>query len=133
MGMSDLEQLKELKATRTELVEFRNKIMRLYKNPDFRDVFLKEYMVVEVARFMEVAGNPNQNQQQRADALQQAYAPGMLKRWLDARLLMGDTAEEHLTEIDGAILEEEQMEAMGDSGKYGVIGGEDDDDEGEGV
>lgn len=123
-------QLREMKAQRATVVDMRDKIIRLYANPDFRAVFLQEYMVTEVARFMETAGNPNVPPAQRADALQQAYAPGCLKRWLDARLMMGDTAQEQLEEIDDEIIEMEQAEASGDTSKYGEIGEPSDDEEG---
>lgn len=128
----EITQLQEMKKQRAAVVEMRDRLIRLYANPDFKAVFLKEYMVDEVARFMETAGNPNVPAPQRADALQQAYAPGCLKRWLDARLMMGDTAQEQMEEIDEEILEREQAMAMGDTSKYGEIG-EADDEDGEGV
>lgn len=127
---SEIAQLQEMKKQRQAVVEMRDRLIRLYNNPDFKAVFLHEYMVVEVARFMETAGNPNVPAPQRADALQQAYAPGCLKRWLDARLMMGDTAEEQMGEIDEEILEREQAEAMGDTSKYGEVGEPGDDEEG---
>lgn len=126
----EIEQLRHARKQREDVVAMRDRLIRLYKNPDFRAVFLDEYMVLEVARFMETAGNPNVPAPQRADALQQAYAPGALKRWLDARLMMGDTAAEQIEEIDEEILEREQAEASGDTSKYGTT---DMDDEEEGV
>lgn len=126
----EIEQLRHARKQREDVVAMRDRLIRLYKNPDFRAVFLDEYMVLEVARFMETAGNPNVPAPQRADALQQAYAPGALKRWLDARLMMGDTAAEQIEEIDEEILEREQAEASGDTSKYGEIGEADDEEEG---
>lgn len=127
---NEIAQLQEMKKQRQAVVEMRDRLIRLYNNPDFKAVFLQEYMVTEVARFMETAGNPNVPPAQREDALQQAYAPGCLKRWMDARLMMGDTAQEQMEEIDEEILEREQYEAAGGTSKYGEIGEADEDEEG---
>jgi hypothetical protein len=55
----EIAQLQEMKKQRQAVVDMRDRLIRLYTNPDFKAVFLKEYMVDEVARFMETAGNPN--------------------------------------------------------------------------
>lgn len=140
MSKAQLDHLNRLKKQHKNAVEFRDRVIRLYNNPDFKEVILKFYMVNEVASFMEVAGSPVLPDRQRKDALDAAYAPGHLKRWLDARLSMGDNSETTLEEIEEAIIEEEAHpegdDALGDDDDedsgvpYGSMEVESDDEEG---
>lgn len=109
--MSDIQALERLKKDRALQVEMRDRVIRLSNNPDFKALIEQEYMVNEVARFMEVAGDPRMKPDQRDDALREAYGPGCLKRWLQAREIMGDHAAEQIIQID-AELEELRQEGV---------------------
>lgn len=81
-------------------------IARLMRNRDFKTVILNEYAIFEVARFMEVATDPNVHEEIRTMALQDAKAPAALKRWLDARQRMSEDFNSRTrVELEDAIAE----------------------------
>ena len=107
--MSDIQALENQKKDRQREVAIRDLVLKLSNNREFKKVIEEEYCVQEAARFVEVAGNPNLNEQQRKDAMDAAMAPGHLKRWLNARIMMGYYAEHQIVQIDAEI-EELRME-----------------------
>jgi hypothetical protein len=92
-------------------VAFRDAIIKLMDNREFRKVVREGFMVTAAADYARESGNPAINERQRADALALAQAPGHFKRWLNAQLMMGDNAQSEIVEI------EEVMEAIR-SGTY---------------
>ena len=107
--MSDIQALEKLKKDHQANVAMRDRVLRLSNNADFKAVIAREWMVEEVARFMDVAGNPNIKPEQRKDATDAALAPGSLKRWMHARIQMGDASEAQIIAIDEE-LEELRLE-----------------------
>ena len=99
------DQLKDSKA----LVERREAVIRLSKNPDFRRVILDEFFVEECARYARESGDPALTPAQRADALAIAQSAGHLKRYLNVQIQLGDAAEASITDLETAI-EESRIE-----------------------
>lgn len=109
MSVSALEQQKSDARTAIE----RGKMARrLHNNRDFRKLILEEFCTTECARFAQLSADPLLKPEDRADALALAQAAGHLKRYLSMTVRMGDTMESQLTELDEAIAEEREREAV---------------------
>lgn len=111
--MSDIQALENQKKDCQEAVAMRDLVLKLSTNREFKKVIETEFCINEAARFAEVAGNPNLNDKQRKDAMDAAMAPGHLKRWMSARIMMGNHAEQQIIQIDAEI-EEIRMEGEDD-------------------
>lgn len=94
-------QLKETK----ELVERRERALKLAKNPDFQALILEEFMVQECARYAHTSADPSRTAEERADALALAQSAGHLKRFLSVCVQQGQVAENSIAEIEEAIVE----------------------------
>lgn len=111
--MSRLEKLEEQLNDEKGLIERRDTIVRLGKNPDFRKVILDQFIVEECARYARESGDPALPAQARADALCMAQAAGHLKRYLNVQIAMGNAAERKIEEIEEAIEEERILDQDG--------------------
>jgi hypothetical protein len=86
----------------------RDTALRLYDNPDFKKLILKEFCVEECARYVHTSADPALKPENRADALALAQAAGHLRRWLSVVVQMGNQAEGQLQSLDQAIEEARQ-------------------------
>jgi hypothetical protein len=101
--MSDLNKLEQQRKDAKKAVDFRDTVLRLAENPDFRAVIREEFMVRDCARFVRESINPNIDATGRADALGFAQAAGYLKNWLNVAIQKGDVAAGQITQIDEAL------------------------------
>ena len=111
------EQLKDNKT----LMQRRDVIVRLGKNPDFRTVILDAFFVEECARYARESGDPALTAEQRADAIAMAQAAGHLKRFLNVQIAMGNAAEQSVVALEEAI-EEARIEEQNDDNELPVEG-----------
>ncbi len=86
-----------------ELIERRNLAIKLSSNRDFRKLILEDFCVTEAARLVGQSADPSLDPVQRVDALNMAQAAGHLKRYLSMMILMGNTAERSLTDLEDAL------------------------------
>lgn len=101
--MNQVEQLEQqLKEAKT-LVRTRQMAIRLAQNPDFKELILDGFCMVEAARFVQQSGDPALGAEERADALAMAQASGHLKRFLSAAYQMGAHSERTMGELEAAI------------------------------
>jgi hypothetical protein len=107
--MSDVRQLEQQITNAKELIERRDKAIRLGQVPLFRELILDEFCTKEAARLVHMSADPAMSQEQRADALAMAQAGGHLRRYLSIMCRMGDQAGEDLVDIEQA-LEEARLE-----------------------
>lgn len=103
--MSDILELEQGIENAKTLISRRQAAMKLAENPEFRDIFMKDYFETEAARLVQLSGDPALDNQQRADALAMAQATGHTKRYLSMMIQMGAVAERELPEME-ATLEE---------------------------
>jgi hypothetical protein len=111
--MSRLNALEDQLKDSKMLIQRRDTIVRLGKNPDFRTVILDAFFVEECARYARESGDPALSEVQRADALAMAQAAGHLKRFLNVQILMGNNAENSMAGLEAAIEEERILEQDG--------------------
>jgi hypothetical protein len=103
--MSEVNQLEDQLAQVKELVERREKALRLSQNPDFKDLILDQFCLKECARYVQVSADPNLDDRQRDDALRTAQAAGHLKRYLSVVVQMGNAASGDIVELEQALSE----------------------------
>lgn len=103
--MSDIKALEDLKVQHQNQVAMRDLVLKLSNNRDFKKVIEEEYCIQEAARFVELAGSPTLSVEQRKETLDCAMAPGHLKRWMSARIQMGNYSEDQIFQIDAEIEE----------------------------
>ena len=89
-------QLKDAK----DQVERGKIAFRLASNRDFRKLIMEGFCKEDAARFAAQAGDPALDPQQRSDAMNMAMAGGHLKRFLQAQIQMGATAERELNDLE---------------------------------
>lgn len=109
--MSDIANLEAQKKDMQEAVLIRDQILRLSNNSDFRAVFEKEFMEAEAGRLIRMAGDPMLPEKERNDCIQMALATGHIKRFLSAKVQIGNMAEETIHQIDEAL---EELRAQGE-------------------
>lgn len=107
--MSTIAQFEARKTKLKAQVAFRDQILKLSTNPDFREVIDKGFIHDEAARNARIGGDPALGKQEREDAIQMALASGHLQRFLSANIQMGNTAEDEIRQID-SVLEELRAE-----------------------
>jgi hypothetical protein len=71
--------------------------------PEFKTLIMDEFMTAEVVRNCAISGDPSLDEKQRADALAMAQAGGHLKRYLQAQVVMGRTAQKEIKECESLI------------------------------
>lgn len=101
-----LSELRRVRPEMVQLVEFKDAILRLSENTDFRHIIEKEFMTEDALRLARGIGDPSLDTKQQADMISMAAASGHLKRFLSARVQMGFQAERNIEEID------EQLEEL---------------------
>lgn len=113
--MSDVSQLESQRETAKTAIEHRDLILKLTNNREFKKIIREEFMVQECARYAQVSADPALPDRERADALAISQAAGHLKRWLNIKIRMGDTAADQMESLDEAIREarEESEQVLG--------------------
>lgn len=106
--MSEVLALEYQREQAKSLIEKRDMAIKLYSNPEFNKLIVKEFCVEEAARLVHQSGDPILKPEERADALAMAQSGGHLRRWLSMTILMGNTAEKQSVELDEAIMEARQ-------------------------
>jgi hypothetical protein len=105
---TDLQQLETGLEEAKKVIAFRDQILKLTENREFKRVVREEYFEKECARYARESADPALSDRQRADALAMAQAAGHFKRWLNFQIQMGNSAAEQLPEIESTI---EQLRA----------------------
>lgn len=106
------------KETAQLLVQERDEALKLAENPIFKKLILDGFMKADCARFVMESGDPCLDAEQRADALAMAQAAGHLKRFLNAKVVMGNTAEKQLAELTPEFFEELRVELARQDEEY---------------
>lgn len=101
--MSDVQKLEQQLSNAKELIDRKNRALRLTNNADFRLLFQEEYFLKEAARMVQLSGDPSLTAEQRADALAMAQATGHTKRYLSMIVQQAAVAERDLPELEEAI------------------------------
>lgn len=96
-------------ADHKHMINLRELVLKLQKNPDFVKLINEEFMVKECARFAQVSGDPALSATDRADAMLIAQSAGCLKRFLSVCVQRGNTAEAQLPQYE-AFLDELRAE-----------------------
>lgn len=104
---NNAEQMLELRKQLREQIQFRDMILKLYKNKEFINVILDGFMVKDCARQVR-ASVSEINADSRAKALGSAQAAGYLQEYLRVNVLMGNNAEKELAAMDNDNFEPEE-------------------------
>lgn len=83
---------------------------KLAENREFRTLIVEGFMKDECARWTHMSTDPGLSLQDRADCLTSAQAAGVLKRWLNVLVQMGNNAERDLVQ-SRQLLDELRAEA----------------------
>jgi hypothetical protein len=94
-------QLEEAKM----VIKKTERLERLLKNADFREVIVNGFARDDAARYVQESCDPSLDADSRADALAIAQAPGHLKRWINAQLQMANFHRNNIPQIEEAIAE----------------------------
>ena len=94
--MSEIYDLQRGIADSEQFIARRDKALKLYENPEFKELFVDEYFVNEAARLVQISSDPALDANQRADALAMAQATGHARRYLSIIVQMGNVAERDL-------------------------------------
>lgn len=103
--MSDHDQLTQQLKNAKELVERRDLALKLGQNRDFKKLILEDFCVKEAARLVGQSADPVLQPQERADALSMAQSAGHLKRYLQMMVMMGNSAEREIPQIEAMLVE----------------------------
>ena len=106
-----VEALERQLAGQKELIEHQKMLHRLLNNRDFKKLILDEFCTKECARYAQLSADPDLTETQRADSIATAQAAGHLRRWIQVKNLMGNSAESSLPALE-AELEEARFEEM---------------------
>ncbi len=107
--MSEVEALNKQAADCETLVKRRDLAIRLYNNPDFKELIVDGFCLKDCARYVQESQDPALTPAQQADALHIAQASGHLRRYLSTTVQMGHNAEREIESIR-LMLEEVQSE-----------------------
>ena len=102
---SQIDQLQKQLVNAKEMVERRQRIMRLSLNPDFRKIVMEDFCIYEAARYAHASADSSLSAEQRADSLALAQSGGHLKRWMSVQLQMAARAETDAHDIEQLLVE----------------------------
>ena len=108
--MSEIQELEAEKVRLQKQVAFRDQILKLSENHEFRKVIHDGFMNEECARSARMAGEPTLSDVERRNMLDMAMAAGHLQRYLSANVQMGNQATETIIQYDAAL---EELRAEG--------------------
>jgi hypothetical protein len=109
-----VQQLEQQLSNAQELIDRKNRALRLANNADFRVLFQEEYFLKEAARMVQLSGDPSLTAEQRADALAMAQATGHTKRYLSMIVQQATVAERDMPELEEALAEARLEEIEGE-------------------
>lgn len=101
--MTEVERLERQQFHAKQGVERREKLERLMRNTDFKELILDGFCRDECTRYVQESGDPLLEPHQREDALNMAQASGHLRRFLSLIYTMGNQAENTLRDLDDEI------------------------------
>lgn len=102
---NELAQLEAEISEAEQIVDRRNKAIKLHSNPEFKELFSEQYFVNEAARLVHLSSDPALTSEQRADALSMAQASGHTRRYLSQLVQMGAHYERVLPEMKKQLAE----------------------------
>ena len=108
--MSEIQELEAEKVRLQKQVAFRDQILKLSENHEFRKVIHDGFMNEEAARCARMAGEPTMKAEEKQVMLEMAMAAGHLQRFLSAHVQMGNQAAETIVQYDAAL---EELRAEG--------------------
>jgi hypothetical protein len=88
-----------------QAMELRDSAEKLARNPDFKKLILKHFMVEECSLYAQRSADPALNQTQRDDAMAIAQSAGHLKRFLNVIVQMGNHAEGQMPALQAELVE----------------------------
>lgn len=101
--ISDLEkQIEECRET----IAVRDMALKLYENKEFKAVIIDDFSTKQCALYAQLSCDPSLTKEQQQDALGLAQAAGHLRRFLSAKVAMGNQAARTIADI------EEEIEAV---------------------
>lgn len=103
--MSQIEALEQQLKDAKELVARRDLALRLGQNRDFRKLILEDFIITEASRLVAQSADPVLSAKEQQDALNMAQAGGHLKRYLSMMVMMGNSAESSIPDIEQALIE----------------------------
>jgi hypothetical protein len=106
------EQVDRSMAEMTVIADRREQMLRLLRNRDFQELFMRFYVVEEAARLAQMSGMLGISEQDQNAAMEMAKATGHFKRFIDVTLRQGEQALAQLSnyraEYDQLVLNDEQ-------------------------
>lgn len=103
--MSEIAEIQQQLDNAKEVVEQKNKIERLMRNHDFKDLIVDGFMRDESARLVGLSADPSLDAKDQRDCLSMAQAGGHLKRYVNVMIQQGYTAEREIPNIEAALEE----------------------------
>lgn len=98
-----IEDLEFQKAGNQKMVATGERLERLCKNQDFRDLVLQFWMVDETARYAQLSQDPNMSPEIQKDCVQMAAASGHFKRWVEVIRQQCVVAKNSVAEMDAEL------------------------------
>lgn len=99
-------------AEMTVIADRREQMLRLLKNRDFNELFMRFYVVEEAARMAQMGGMLGISEQDQKAAIEMAKATGHFKRFIDVTLRQGEQAVAQLhnyrNEYNELVLDDEE-------------------------
>lgn len=101
--MSEVNQLEACLEDAKALIAKRDLALKLYSNPEFKQLILEEFCVRDCARFAQNSGNVALTAEQRADSLAMAQSAGYLRQYLSQTVQMGNASAAKIDELEEEI------------------------------
>lgn len=112
--MSEVKQIEEHIKDLKRLVAKKEQALKLAKNRDFKELVLDGFCTTDAAKYVQQAGDPNLNTQEREDALAIALSAGHFKRYMAVICQMGSNAESQLERAEVELEDARQEDSQGD-------------------
>lgn len=80
------------------IVKTRDQIQKLFNNKLFKEIIVEGYFKDEAARLASIYNSPQLDEKQNKEVHDQFAAIGSLRRYLNIKVMMGDSAETELAD-----------------------------------
>jgi hypothetical protein len=97
--MSDIAKLEHEIALKKDLVERRDRALKLSENFEFRKLFIEGYFKEDAARLVQMSTDPRLASDIRESCLEEARATGFMRRYLSDMVQMGHVAARELPDM----------------------------------
>lgn len=97
------EDLENQKAGNQKMVAIGERLDRLVKNADFREIVLQFWMVDEAARYAQLSQDPALAEENQKDCINMAAAAGHFKRWMHAINTQVNVARDGIIAVDAEL------------------------------